>query len=971
MNFSYWWSNQSGHDANPRILPFASLAPGASQTVTTSITAPSTNGTYTLNFDLVKEGSCWFSDNVSGCSGPGNSINSTSITVTSPTVSAGSGLAAICQGATTAALGGSYGGSATSAVWSDGGAGGTFTNNGGTTPNTTTYTASATAPTSITLTLTTSGGSCGTTSASKTLTVNPKPTVNAGGAITAICQGGTTSALGGSFGGGATAAVWSDGGAGGTFTNNTGTTPGTTTYGASATAPATVTLTLTTSGGSCGATSASKTLTINANPIVNAGSAVTAICQGGTTSALGGSFGGGATAAVWSDGGAGGTFTNNTGTTPGTTTYSASATAPATVTLTLTTSGGSCGITSASKTLTINANPTVNAGSAVTAICQGGTTSALGGSFGGGATAAVWTDGGAGGIFTNNTGSTPGTTTYTASATAPATVTLTLTTSGGSCGTVFATKTLTVNPSPIVSAGGAIAAICQGGTTSALGGSFSGGATSAIWDDGGAGGTFTNNGGSTPGTATYTAFATAPVSVTLTLTTSGGSCGTVTDSKTLTVYQQPIITTQPSPVNDTICAASNISYSVVATGTGLTYQWYRGTTALINAGRITGATSATLAITGTTLADNGIYTVVVSGSSPCASVTSVNDTLVVNQSITFTSQPVTPQTICQGQSYIISASTSGTVATWEWYYNGNPYSAGSFDGSNTYTLTIPAVAVSDAGSYRLLLDDGFGGGCHSANSNIAVLNVNPTSVGGSVTSDATVCYGTNSGTLTLSGQTGNVVRWESSTDGGTTWTPISNTTTSQTYTNLTQTTLYRAVVQSGVCPSDNSTPATITVNANLVAGTVGSDQTICYNTAPAAFTNIASPTGGTGTYTYQWQSASALAGPYANITGATSTTYTPGALTATTYFRRNETSGTCGTVSSNVITITVDANLVAGTVGSNQTICYNTSPAAFTSTALPTAEQVHILTNGSQHLHLQVHMQILRAQQLLLIPQEF
>jgi uncharacterized repeat protein (TIGR01451 family) len=98
------------------------------------------------------------------------------------------------------------------------------------------------------------------------LTVNPNPTVNAGGAIPAICQGGTTISLGGSFGGGATSAIWSDAGAGGTFTNNSGSTPGTTTYTASLTAPATVTLTLTTSGGFCGTTSANKIITINPKP---------------------------------------------------------------------------------------------------------------------------------------------------------------------------------------------------------------------------------------------------------------------------------------------------------------------------------------------------------------------------------------------------------------------------------------------------------------------------------------------------------------------------------------------------------------------------------------------------------------------------------------------------------------------------------------------------------------------------------
>ena len=164
-------------------------------------------------------------------------------------------------------------------MWSDGLTGltaGTFSNNGGATPGTVTYTASTSAPSSVTLTLLTSGGSCGTQSATKSLTINPTPTVSIGSALTAICQGGTTGDLGGSFGGGATSAIWSDGLTGataGTFINNTGSTPGTATYKASATAPASVTLTLTTSGGSCGTTSASKSLVIT--PTVGTPSVIT------------------------------------------------------------------------------------------------------------------------------------------------------------------------------------------------------------------------------------------------------------------------------------------------------------------------------------------------------------------------------------------------------------------------------------------------------------------------------------------------------------------------------------------------------------------------------------------------------------------------------------------------------------------------------------------------------------------------
>ena len=64
-------------------------------------------------------------------------------------------------------------------------------------------------------------------------------------------------------------------------------------------------------------------------------------------------------------------------------------------------------------------------------------------------------------------------------------------------------------------------AICPGSGSIALGGSFTGTLQSAIWSDGGAGGSFTNNTGSTPATTGYTAAANANDTIRLTLSTQG------------------------------------------------------------------------------------------------------------------------------------------------------------------------------------------------------------------------------------------------------------------------------------------------------------------------------------------------------------------------------------------------------------------------------------------------------------------
>ena len=102
--------------------------------------------------------------------------------------------------------------------------------------------------------------------------------------------------------------------------------------------------------------------------------------------------------------------------------------------------------------------------------------------------------------------------------------------------------------------------------------------------------------------------------------------------------------------------------------------------------------------------------------------------------------------------------------------------------------------------------------CASANSSVATITVNPVSVGGSIAGSATVCTGTNSTTLSLSGHTGTVVRWQSSTDNFSNTIDINNTTNGLTVNNLSATTQYRAVVQSGSCTSATSNTATITVN---------------------------------------------------------------------------------------------------------------------------------------------------------------
>ncbi|MFI5203449.1 MAG: PKD domain-containing protein [Flavobacteriales bacterium] len=90
------------------------------------------------------------------------------------------------------------------------------------------------------------------------------------------------------------------------------------------------------------------------------------------------------------------------------------------------------------------------------------------------------------------------------------------------------------------------------------------------------------------------------------------------------------------------------------------------------------------------------------------------------------------------------------------------------------------------------------------------------------------------------------------------------------------------------------------VNNNLISA----DQVICTGTAPATLIGQ-TPTGGNGSFTYQWQRS--FIGPgisYINLTGANAIDYTHGTLTQDIWFRRLITSDQCSDTS-NVVYVDV------------------------------------------------------------------
>ncbi|MCK6650507.1 MAG: hypothetical protein L6Q66_12690, partial [Bacteroidia bacterium] len=199
---------------------------------------------------------------------------------------------------------------------------------------------------------------------------------------------------------------------------------------------------------------------------------------------------------------------------------------------------------------------------------------------------------------------------------------------------------------------------------------------------------------------------------------------------------------------------------------------------------------------------------------------------------------------------------------------------------------------------------------------LAVLSGMAQSVGGTTSGAATYCTTTNSGFVSVAGFVGNILFWQTSTNGGATWTNNANTTPNQTYFNLAQTTCFRAVVQDGVFPADTSTIVCIDVFPPSVGGTVAGGGTFCDNSGAGAL-NLSGNNGGV----LYWLS-STDGGATWNTIANTTTPFIFAGIPQTTLFQAVVQNGaSCPTDTSSQVLFTIDPLSVAGTINGATAVC--------------------------------------------------
>ena len=418
-----------------------------------------------------------------------------------------------------------------------------------------------------------------------------------------------------------------------------------------------------------------------------------------------------------------------------------------------------------------------------------------------------------------------------------------------------------------------------------------------------------------------------------------GTCGTVSSASIL-------ITVYGNLTSGTIGTAQSICYNTAPAaltqltaptgGTGVyTYQW-QDSPDNVTFNNIAGATAVGYAppvLTATRYYRRNVT------SGTCGTVASASITITVYGILT-AGTIGTAQSICYNTAPAaltqLTAPTGGTGAyTYQWQSSPDNSTWTSIGGATATGYAPPALTVSTY--YRRQVTSG---SCGTVNNASILITVYGNLTAGTIGTAQTICYNTAPAALTeltapTGGPGGYTYQWQSSPDNAT-WTSIGGATAAgYAPAALTASTYYRRQVTSGTCGTVNSGSILITVYGNLTSGTIGTAQSICYNTIPAALTELTAPSGGTGAYTYQWQSSPDNAA-WTSIGGATGVGYAPPALSSSTYYRRQVTSGSCGTVNSASILITVYGNLTSGTIGSNQSVCYNTAPAALTELTAPT-----------------------------------
>ncbi|KIC91472.1 PKD domain-containing protein [Flavihumibacter sp. ZG627] len=293
----------------------------------------------------------------------------------------------------------------------------------------------------------------------------------------------------------------------------------------------------------------------------------------------------------------------------------------------------------------------------------------------------------------------------------------------------------------------------------------------------------------------------------------------------------PSITTQPT--NKTVCQGATTSFTVAHSGGFPTpnIQWQvsinNGTsfTNLSNVGIYSGTTTTTLTLTGVSNIQNGYLYRAVLTSGSCSPVNSAPASLTVTADPTITLDAPNTTVCIGGDATITATAANGTgTCTIQWQSSTNNTEFTDIPNENGETFA-PSTATPGTMYYRATYSC-TGNGCGPATADPVTITVDAQTNGGTLTGAKTVCEGSTSGQLSLTGQVGTIQRWESSPTGDAPWTTIAHTAATYTSDALSADTWFRVIVKSGVCAEAASNAVRITVEPTPVI-VINQPEAVC------------------------------------------------------------------------------------------------------------------------------------------------
>ncbi len=249
-----------------------------------------------------------------------------------------------------------------------------------------------------------------------------------------------------------------------------------------------------------------------------------------------------------------------------------------------------------------------------------------------------------------------------------------------------------------------------------------------------------------------------------------------------------------------VCSGTNSTVLTLTNLTGTVVRWESSMDNFILPG--TSIANTTSSLTVTNISETTYYRAIVNSTSPttCSGLVTSSAPVYVSNANPGNVFAINT-TICSGSDVSLYMSgQEGDVQKWQRSNDNSNWT----DITNTTTTLVETITTTGTVYYRVFVQVSGCSGAAVASSSKEITIVSGTPpIGGQVSSNTHSSL-TNSGTLTLTGETGSVSKWQKSTDNGVVWLDVANTATTYTYTNITIETIFRAVVVNGSCGATNS-----------------------------------------------------------------------------------------------------------------------------------------------------------------------